>query len=67
MSQRQENQLKRRIRAGHFPLNKSLDEFKLNHLPHVQEATVWELATGGLHRNLLFYIINAIGFCILIR
>jgi DNA replication protein DnaC len=44
--QRQENQMKRRIRNAHFPLNKSLDDFRFNHLPNVQEATVWQLATG---------------------
>jgi len=44
--QRQENQMKRRIRNARFPLNKSLDDLKFNHLPNVQEATVWQLATG---------------------
>lgn len=46
ISQRQENQLKRRIRLARFPLHKSLDEFKFNNLPNVKEAAVWELATG---------------------
>ncbi|AQS58057.1 IS21-like element helper ATPase IstB [Desulforamulus ferrireducens] len=46
ITQRQENQMKRRIRNAHFPLDKSLDDFRFHHLPNVQEATVWQLATG---------------------
>lgn len=44
--QRQENQRTRRIRNARFPLNKSLDDFQFKHLPNVEEATVWQLATG---------------------
>ena len=46
IAQRQENQLRRRVRLARFPLNKSLDEFRFNNLPNVQEAVVWELASG---------------------
>lgn len=43
---RQENQLKRRIKAAGFPLMKSLDEFDFKVLEHVEEALIWQLATG---------------------
>lgn len=43
---RQENQLKRRIKAAGFPLMKSLDEFDFKALEHVEEALIWQLATG---------------------
>lgn len=46
IAQRQDNQLLRRVRLARFPLNKSLDDFRFNNLPHVQEALVWELAQG---------------------
>lgn len=46
INQRAENQQNRRIRAAHFPLAKTLDNFKFNNLPNVEEALVWQLATG---------------------
>lgn len=48
---RQENQLKRRIKAAGFPLAKSLDEFDFKALEHVEEALVWQLATGDFVAN----------------
>ena len=46
VEQRQLNQQVRRMRAARFPLKKSLDDFDFKNLPHVEEAVVWQLATG---------------------
>jgi len=43
---RKESQIARRIKAARFPLQKTLDEFDFKTLPHVEEALVWQLATG---------------------
>jgi DNA replication protein DnaC len=56
LEQRQQNQQARRIRAAHFPLKKSLDNFEFQHLPNVEEALVWQLATGEFvdrHENII--------------
>jgi len=45
VSQRQENQQKRRIKGAKFPYPKTLDEFDFSRLSHVSPATVWELAS----------------------
>ncbi len=44
--QREENQQRRKIRQARFPLNKSLDTFDLKRLIKVEEAVIWQLATG---------------------
>ena len=46
LSQREENQKKRRLKKARFPLEKSLDTFEFKHLEHVEEAHIWQLATG---------------------
>ena len=46
IEQRQQNQQARRIRAAHFPIKKSLDDFKFDHLPNVAETLIWQLATA---------------------
>jgi DNA replication protein DnaC len=56
INQRQQNQQARRIRAAHFPVRKSLDDFQFKHLPNVEEALVWQLATGEFvdkHENII--------------
>lgn len=56
VEQRQQNQQLRRIRAAHFPMKKSLDNFDFNQLMHVEEAFVWQLATGEFidkHENII--------------
>ena len=45
LTNRRHNQLQRRIKQARFPLIKSLDTFCFEHLPHLSEALVWELAT----------------------
>jgi DNA replication protein DnaC len=46
VTNRKQNQLKRRVKQARFPLVKSLDTFQFEYFPHVAEALVWELATG---------------------
>jgi DNA replication protein DnaC len=46
LKQREENQRKRRIRQARFALDKSLDMFDFTRLPNVEEAYIWQLATG---------------------
>jgi len=46
VARRKDNQLKRMIKKARFPVTKTLDEFKFEHLPHVEEAIVFELASG---------------------
>jgi DNA replication protein DnaC len=56
VEQRQLNQQARRIKAAHFPVKKSLDDFKFKNLEHVEEALVWQLATGEFvdkHENII--------------
>ena len=56
VEQRQLNQQVRRMRAARFPLKKSLDDFDFKNLPHVEEAVVWQLATGEFidrHENII--------------
>ncbi len=51
VSQRQENQQKRKIKAAKFPFPKTLDEFDFDRLEKVSSATVWELATCDFIKN----------------
>lgn len=44
--QREENQHRRKVRQARFPLEKSLDTIDLKRLINVEEAVVWQLATG---------------------
>ena len=56
VEQRQLNQQARRMRAARFPLKKSLDDFDFKNLPHVEDAVVWQLATGEFidrHENII--------------
>ena len=56
VEQRQLTQQARRMRAARFPLKKSLDDFDFKNLPHVEEAVVWQLATGEFidrHENII--------------
>jgi DNA replication protein DnaC len=56
IANRLENQRKKRIKAARFPLKKSLDNFDFQRLPNVEEAAVWQLATGdfiGRHENII--------------
>ena len=46
ISQREENQQRRKIRQARFPLDKSLDTLDLKELINVEEAVIWQLATG---------------------
>lgn len=46
LKQREENQRQRRVQQAHFPLDKSLDTFDFSRLANVEEAYVWQLATG---------------------
>jgi len=43
---RKERQIARRVKLACFPFQKTLEEFKFEALPHVQEALAWELAAG---------------------
>ena len=51
VSQRRENQQKRRIKAAKFPYPKTLDEFDFNRLEQVSSATIWELANCDFIKN----------------
>lgn len=56
IEQRQQNQQLRRIRTARFPVKKSLDDFDFKMLQHVEEALVWQLATGEFidkHENII--------------
>jgi DNA replication protein DnaC len=56
IDQRQQNQQARRTRAARFPVKKSLDDFQFKQLPNVEEALVWQLATGEFidrHENII--------------
>jgi DNA replication protein DnaC len=56
LEQRQANQQIRRIRAARFPVKKSLDDFDFRMLLHVEEALIWQLATGEFidkHENII--------------
>jgi DNA replication protein DnaC len=56
VNQRQLNQQVRRMRAARFPLKKSLDDFDFKNLSNVEEAVVWQLATGEFvdrHENII--------------
>ncbi len=44
--QREENQQLRKIRQAKFPLDKSLDTLDVKRLINVEEAVIWQLATG---------------------
>ena len=44
--QREENQQHRRVRQARFPLDKSLDTLDIKRLIPVEEAVIWQLATG---------------------
>lgn len=44
--QREENQQRRKIRQAKFPLDKSLDTLDIKRLAKVEEAVIWQLATG---------------------
>lgn len=46
LNQREENQRQRRVQQAHFTLDKSLDMFDFNRLAKIEEAYVWQLATG---------------------
>lgn len=46
ISHREESSLKRRLHLARFPLQKSLDDFDFRALPQLEEALVWQLATG---------------------
>lgn len=46
-AKRRENQITRLIKRARFPLKKTLDEFKFEHLPYLEEALVSQLATGS--------------------
>ncbi|MBC7343332.1 MAG: ATP-binding protein [Clostridia bacterium] len=43
---RKERQVQRRIKLARFPFQKTLEEFKFEALPHVEEAQVLELSAG---------------------
>lgn len=51
VSQRQENQQKRKIKAAKFPFPKTLDEFNFSRLEHVSSASIWELASCDFIKN----------------
>ena len=51
VSQRQENQQKRRIKAAKFPFPKTLDEFDFSRLENVSNASIWELASCDFIKN----------------
>ncbi len=56
IEQRQQNQQRRRIRAARFPMQKSLDDFEFKNLTHVEEALIWQLASGEFvdrHENII--------------
>lgn len=56
IEQRQQNQQLRRIRAARFPVKKSLDDFEFKNLVNVEEALIWQLATGEFvdrHENII--------------
>jgi DNA replication protein DnaC len=56
VEQRQQNQQVRRIRAARFPVKKSLYDFDFKQLLHVEEALIWQLATGEFidkHENII--------------
>lgn len=44
--QREENQQHRRVRQARFPLDKSLDTLDIKRLIPLEEAVIWQLATG---------------------
>jgi DNA replication protein DnaC len=46
INQREENQQRLKIRKAKFPLEKSLDTFDLSRLTQVEDALIWQLATG---------------------
>ena len=46
INQREENQQQLKIRKAKFPLGKSLDTFDLSRLTQVEDALIWQLATG---------------------
>jgi len=51
LAQRKENSLQRQAKLARFPLPKSLDTFEFGRLKHVEEAAVWQLATGEFVRR----------------
>lgn len=51
VSQRQENQQKRRIKAAKFPFPKTLDEFDFSRLENISNASIWELASCDFIKN----------------
>lgn len=51
IQQRQENQRKRRVRDARYPLHKSLDEFNFKRLENIDEAQIWQFATGEFIRR----------------
>lgn len=46
IKQREENQQRRKVRQARFPMEKSLDTLDLKRLIKVEEALIWQLATG---------------------
>ncbi|MGI6468195.1 MAG: ATP-binding protein [Syntrophomonadaceae bacterium] len=58
--QREENQQRLKIRKAKFPLDKSLDTFDLSRLTQVEDALIWQLATGEFvkHRENVIMIGN---------
>lgn len=51
VSQRQENQQKRKMKAAKFPFPKTIDEFDFDRLERVSSATIWELSTCDFIKN----------------
>ncbi|MDS1030051.1 ATP-binding protein [Bacillota bacterium LX-D] len=51
VSQRQENQQKRKLNAAKFPFVKTLDEFDFNCLEKVSSGCIWELSNCDFIRN----------------
>lgn len=44
--QREENQQRRKVRQARFPLEKSLDTLEMKRFVNVEEAVIWQLASG---------------------
>jgi DNA replication protein DnaC len=58
--QREENRQRRQVRQARFPLAKSIDTLELNRFEKVEEAVIWQLATGDFvkHRENVIMIGN---------
>ncbi len=46
IKQREENQQRRKVRQAKFPIDKSLDTLDIKRLIKVEDALIWQLATG---------------------